>query len=389
MVCRKLPISAILSKSEDWVQPNPERVYQQIRVRLWGKGLTLRARVLGSSIAARRQIRAKSGHFLVSRIDARHGAFGIVPDHLDGALVSNDFPCFEIDKNAVLPDYLEAYTRTDQFIDLCRRASEGSTNRVRLKENKLMAMEIPVPSFDQQRKIIGRLDRVASLVEEGATLKQGAHEDRLSLLANMAHRPDMPESTKEHSGWSKIQLHQVLSPAAEAHPVSIDAVFPNIGIYSFARGPFVKPSIDGSSTSAKTLYRVRKGQFIYSRLFAFEGAYTIVPAEMDGHFVSGEFPSFDIAADAATPEFLAAYFMESRVWAELASESVGLGSRRQRVNQRRLLERCIWLPPLSWQKKLSVVYRSTLRCNSEAEGADHDSLMRACLHEVFQEETGY
>ena len=109
---QRLPISAILRKSENWVQPEPERIYQQIRVRLWGKGLALRAKVPGANIAARRQLRASAGQFLISRIDARHGAFGIVPDHLDGALVSNDFPCFDINERVVLPRYLEWYSRT-------------------------------------------------------------------------------------------------------------------------------------------------------------------------------------------------------------------------------------------------------------------------------------
>ena len=134
MNARRLPIRAFLTKSEAWVQPEPDRTYKQITARLWGKGLTLRAEVPGASIAASRQLRASAGQFLISRIDARHGAFGLVPDDLDGALVSNDFPCFDIDPSIVILHYLEWYSRTSEFVDLCRRASEGSTNRVRLKE---------------------------------------------------------------------------------------------------------------------------------------------------------------------------------------------------------------------------------------------------------------
>lgn len=68
---QRLPISAFLRKSEDWVQPEPDRVYQQIRVRLWGKGLTLRAKVAGANIAAGRQLHASAGQFLISRIAMR------------------------------------------------------------------------------------------------------------------------------------------------------------------------------------------------------------------------------------------------------------------------------------------------------------------------------
>ncbi len=114
MRCQRLPISAFLRKSQNWVQPEPDRIYPQIRVRLWGNGLSLRAKVPGANIAARRQLQASAGQFLISRIDARHGAFGIVPNHLDGALVSNDFPCFDIDERVVLSRYLEWYAKTDR-----------------------------------------------------------------------------------------------------------------------------------------------------------------------------------------------------------------------------------------------------------------------------------
>ncbi len=142
-----ITIERFLTKSEAWVPVAPDGQYKQITARLWGKGLTLRGEVPGAAIAAPRQFCAKAGQFLISRIDARHGAFGIVPAELDGALVSNDFPCFDIDASTVLPHYFEWYSRTPQFVDLCRRASQGSTNRVRMKEEKFLKMAVPLPSL--------------------------------------------------------------------------------------------------------------------------------------------------------------------------------------------------------------------------------------------------
>ena len=104
-----------LNKSQDWVEPGADQSYKQITVRLWGKGLTLRAEVSGSQIAATRQLRVKTGQFLLSRIDARHGACGLVPVNLDGALVSNDFPCFDIDSKIALPAYFAWYALDGEF----------------------------------------------------------------------------------------------------------------------------------------------------------------------------------------------------------------------------------------------------------------------------------
>ena len=112
-------------------------------------------------------------------------------------------------------------------------------------------------------------------------------------------RQDLSDDQKRALGWRRYELSEVMTPVADPVSVEADAQYPNMGILSFGRGVFNKAPIDGSRTSAKTLYRIRAGQFIYSRLFAFEGAYAAVPQEFDGRFVSNEFPTFDVDEDIA------------------------------------------------------------------------------------------
>ena len=50
--------------------------------------------------------RVKGGQFIYSRIDARNGAFAIIPNYLNNAVVSKDFPIFDIDYNKIKPDIL-------------------------------------------------------------------------------------------------------------------------------------------------------------------------------------------------------------------------------------------------------------------------------------------
>jgi type I restriction enzyme S subunit len=121
-------------------------------------------------------------------------------------------------------------------------------------------------------------------------------------------------------------------------------------MYSYARGLFLKRPIAGSATSAKVLFRVKKDQFIYSRLFAFEGAYGVVPAEFDGAFVSNEYPTFDVDRSRLLPQFLELYFKQPTVWEAVAKASTGVGHRRQRVPPSGVLSTTIPLPPLSDQQ---------------------------------------
>jgi type I restriction enzyme S subunit len=126
----------LLKRSRETISPSIDAEYREITVRLWGKGVIERGRAVGADLAGRRFV-ARAGQFITSRIDARNGAMGIVPDALDGALVTNDFPLFEVNTQHLDPSFLKWLCRTAPFIELCQRASEGTTNRVRLKGRSL------------------------------------------------------------------------------------------------------------------------------------------------------------------------------------------------------------------------------------------------------------
>lgn len=187
-----VPLSHLLAKSEDWVDLEADTAYQEVTVRLWGKGVVERRRVLGAEIGAGRRFIVRSGQFILSRIDARNGALGIVPDELDGAVVSNDFPAFTINSMVVLPSFLAWLSRTHGFVDLCRAASEGTTNRVRLQEGRFLATRIPLPPLDEQRRIVARIEELAGKIEEARGLRRDTIKgaDELMTAAEMEVWPD-------------------------------------------------------------------------------------------------------------------------------------------------------------------------------------------------------
>jgi type I restriction enzyme, S subunit len=149
----------------------------------------------------------------------------------------------------------------------------------------------------------------------------------------------------------RVPLGEILVLAREPHSVDRSRSYPNVGIYSFGRGVFQKPPIDGRATSADTLYRIHSGQFIYSRLFAFEGAYGIVPEDCDGFFVSNEFPTFNCDRKRVIPEYLGLLFRHVATWRDISARSTGIGHRRQRVHPEQLLKHVISLPPLTEQER--------------------------------------
>jgi type I restriction enzyme S subunit len=154
------------------------------------------------------------------------------------------------------------------------------------------------------------------------------------------------------SRWPKVPLGEVLRLYQEPHDVDIERSYPNAGILNNGRGMFRRQDISGATRSASVLYRIAKGDFIYSRLKAFEGAYTVVPDELDGCFVSNEFPTFKCDPKRLLPGFLRWYFKQPSVWKALAVESKGMGNRRERLRPDRIVEFPIGLPPLDEQRRI-------------------------------------
>lgn len=152
--------------------------------------------------------------------------------------------------------------------------------------------------------------------------------------------------------WRWTPLESAL--IAKRAPVRVNpgASYPNLGIYSFGKGCFEKPPISGDDTSAATLYRVREGQFIYSRLFAFEGAFGVVPESMDGSFVSNEYPTFDVDPEVALVEYVRILLTRPQAWRDLAGMTVGMGHRRQRLQPEALLAHHVLLPPVPVQRRI-------------------------------------
>ena len=177
-------LGELLRRSEEILVPMPEREYREITVRLWGRGVIERGRVDGARLVGSRRYCARSGQFIISRIDARNGAVGIVPDALDGAVVTNDFPLYDVHTDRFSSSYLKWLSRTRGFIELCRRASEGTTNRVRLNEDRFLAIHISLPSLAEQQKIVARIEEVAVEVHEASGLRRRALEETSALIGS-------------------------------------------------------------------------------------------------------------------------------------------------------------------------------------------------------------
>lgn len=171
-----IELNQILKRSNEKIELIDDELYTQVTVRLWGKGIEERNKVLGSEIGTQTRQVVLENQFILSKIDARSGAYGIIPPELTGAVVSSDFPVYDIRSELVSPEYIDWISKTSFFMEQCKSASSGTTNRIRLKEDRFLKIKIPVPKdMAKQQQIINQMKVCQSLgleLDESQNIKE-------------------------------------------------------------------------------------------------------------------------------------------------------------------------------------------------------------------------
>ncbi|MBM6790068.1 restriction endonuclease subunit S [Flavonifractor plautii] len=162
-----LPLSCVLKRIKEPVVIEDKKRYRRITVRLYGQGVIERDELYGKDIGTKRQFIAREGQLIISRIDARNGAFGIVPKELDGAVVTNDFWLFNV--NNALPQYLMLVLSSKRFQEYWETQSSGTTNRQRVDEEDFLRSKIALPPLEIQKEL---LDKYNSLINESVQKDQ-------------------------------------------------------------------------------------------------------------------------------------------------------------------------------------------------------------------------
>jgi len=152
-------ISDFLKRIKRPIELSENSEYKLVTIKMNHNGVTLREIKKGFEIKSNMYL-VKEGDFILSGIDARNGAFGIIPKELDNAIVTNDFWYFEIDEDIILKELFLELTATSWFDEICKRGSDGTTQRIRLKKDKFFNQTILLPEKEEQRKI---LDKVINL----------------------------------------------------------------------------------------------------------------------------------------------------------------------------------------------------------------------------------
>lgn len=147
-------IGSFLTRRKDPIEIQDGVVYKRVTISAKDCIISIRDEKDGKDINTKKQFVIHKGQFILSKIDARNGAFGVVPEKLDGGIITSNFWTYDVNYQMVNPLFLALVTKTKQFRDFASKSSNGTTNRHYLQEDAFSQQKIPLPSLEEQEKIL-------------------------------------------------------------------------------------------------------------------------------------------------------------------------------------------------------------------------------------------
>lgn len=114
---------------------------------------------------------AKAGDVVYSSIDLWKGCIGFVLPEFDGALVTKEFPIYQVTDDRLLPEFLQVLLRTRYYQRAFRAITTGHSNRRRTQAPDFESLKISFPKDkDEQRRLIAKMEEARGQLRQAVEL---------------------------------------------------------------------------------------------------------------------------------------------------------------------------------------------------------------------------
>lgn len=251
------------------VLPEADKLYHEIGIRSFGKGVFHKAPTTGLEIGSKRVFAVEPGDLLFNIVFAWEGATAVATESERGMIGSHRFLTCVTNRMKVDTKFLNYWFTHTEGRERLLQASPGGAGRNRtLGVEKLATIRVPLPPLDEQLRIVARIEELAAKVGEARRLRSLASTE-LEAALMAARRAIFGEAAANN--WVFLSKHIAeiengKSPATEGRAAEADqwAVL-KVGAVSF--GSFDERENKALPPSFKPIerYEVAAGDFLMSR----------------------------------------------------------------------------------------------------------------------------
>lgn len=142
-------------------------IYSLVTVKRRNEGIVKRGDFCGKDIKVKNQFTIKSGDFLISKRQIIHGACEIVPESLDGSIVSNEYHVLHGKDGILLNEYLNLLSKTLNLKKYFALACVGvDIEKMLFRIDDWNSRSVFIPSIDEQRKVVSFFSLINQKIEK-------------------------------------------------------------------------------------------------------------------------------------------------------------------------------------------------------------------------------
>lgn len=256
-----------------------EEEYQLVTIRRGFGGVDSRGSFLGKNVLVKNYFIVKTGDFIISKRQIAHGACGIVPPELDGAVVSNEYNVF-LPQDGTNIQMFNLMMQLPHYKRLFYLMSDGvHIEKLLFKTQDWMKRTLAMPLLKEQKKIaeiLSTQDKAIELqgrkIEELKRFKKGCLEKMFPRKGQKVPEKRFPGFTDD---WEQRKLGGVTT--------SYSGGTPTVGVKEYYDGqiPFIRSAeINSESTelfisekglNGSSTRLVSKGDILYALYGATSG----------------------------------------------------------------------------------------------------------------------
>jgi type I restriction enzyme, S subunit len=278
-----IKLGDVLVQNTDYISTPEFRTYPKLSVKLYGKGVVLDAPVDGASLKMKRHQLARSGQVILSEIWGKKGALGLVPPAGDGALCTSHFFLFDPITADVEPGWLQLIFRANYLQPQLESDARGTTDYAAVRPKTFLNCVIPLPPLDEQRRIVHRIEELATKIGEVHDLRAQSSLG-LDLLMTAAITRALDGS------WQRVQLQEAVN---SDRPITygivqagehVEGGIPYIRVSDMAKPNLTLQGMLRTSPDIAARYersKVQTGDIVFA-IRATVGKMRFVPPELDG-----------------------------------------------------------------------------------------------------------
>ena len=190
-----------------------EEEYQLVTVRRGFGGVDSRGSFLGKNVLVKNYFIVKTGDFIISKRQIAHGACGIVPPELDGAVVSNEYNVF-LPQDGTNIQMFNLMMQLPHYKRLFYLMSDGvHIEKLLFKTQDWMKRTLAMPLLKEQKKIaeiLSTQDKAIELqackIEELKRFKKGCLEKMFPRKGQKVPKKRFPGFTGD---WEQRKLGDI------------------------------------------------------------------------------------------------------------------------------------------------------------------------------------